>query len=365
MIDVDAELEFLDEIMEVAADPNDVSRVPEIEAILARTDEHGNVPNSAIFVRSLLAGHLTLANADDISPVLGVLAETQQLMRDRADDLLREAFVPILAQMHVTVILLLENPAIPYTRVEPLLEHFEQLCLQVGMTRRGVFAQRMRIAIRRGDHATAERMLAEMQAQPRDTIVIADSVEDVIEWYADRGMDEEALRLYQNASPESETHYWQGVQLAALMPLLRLGRGDQAAYLYDESLDIDEIDSGDAARLTYLARVGRLDDGIALLPQVAAPQDYDTDRSRALVAEHAAVLLGHLRAAGRGAEPVPGMDASVDDLLDRYREYAEQTARTLDEVNAMDVAVPRLHRFWAEHAPAAKTIAQPEPRGEA
>ena len=350
MIDVEAEIALIDELTDMARDPNDVARVSELEALLSRTDATDQTPHAAIFARSLLAGHLIMTNADDLAPVLGLFAETQNLMEAHSDELISDVFVPILVQSHVTIMMLLENPSVPLDRVEALLANFEQLCRQTGNTLRGVYALAMRIAIRRGDHDAAERLFAQLQAQPRDTIVIGDTVEEAMEWYTDRGMYEEALHLFQRATPEDEGDYYRYVQMAALIPAQRTGRTQLAEQLFNDSFDMDDID-GDAPRLTYLALAGRYDQALELMPLIMEPQDFDTDRSRAQSAKHAAVLLSHLQALGRGSQQVSGMDATVDELFTGYLSLAESNAQRIDQVNKMDAAMPNLQRFWANFAP--------------
>lgn len=350
MIDYDADAEMIGELMEIAGRPSGPAQTTALEDLLAEADAGGLV-HSAIFVRSLLAGSLGMADADDLAPILGLLAESQQLLRDHQAELIAEVFEPILIQTHMTLLLLLESPAVPLARVEALRANYEQMCRQVGMTLRGAYAVAMIIAVRREDHAAAEQLFVRSQAQPRHRVVIMDSVENAVEWYARRGRYDEAFRLYEQATPESEGDYYRYVQIALLVAAQSIGRTELAARLHSDSFDPDDIDSGDAPRLTYLALAGRYDEGLALLPLVMKPQDYDTDRSRAICAEHAAVLLGHLQAAGRGGEQVAGMGATVSDLAGRYRDLAERTARRVDEVNKLDVAVRRLHAFWTAHGP--------------
>lgn len=352
MIDFDADAELMDELTALTRHPAGAARTRELEQLLSEADEE-NLVHSGIFARCILAAELMMANADDLTGVLGLFAESQQLMRRHQDVLVAEAFGPVLLHMQLTLALLLEHPEVPLDRIEAVRGTYEQMCRQNGMTLRGAYSTAMRIAARRGDHSATERLFALSQAQPRDRMVIADTVEHAIDWYAARGQYVEALGLYERATAEDERHYYRYVQVAALMPALHCGRDQLAAQLYDDSLDPDDIDSGDAPRLTYLALTGRYDDGVALLPQVLKPTDYDTDRSRAFAAEHAVVLLSHLEAAGRGGDRVAGLDGTVSELLAHCRSLAEETARTVDRVNSMDVAVRRLHGFWDEHTPAA------------
>ena len=362
MSNLEDDVSLIDEITEVRSLPSAAARIATLEALLQRA-EADELYNSAIFARVALAADAVMSNADDLAPALGLLAESQQRARERPDDLISPTISLLLILTQAILHLLLHHPEIPLDRVELLRRNYEDFCKQHGMTLRGACALAMTIAARRGDHAAAQRLFMQSQAQPRSDYLAADTVSDAIGWYAGRGLDAEALQLYGQADPNTERHYYSYVLTNSLIPAQRSGRTELAARLYEESLDHhDDLDSGHGSMLSYLAIAGRYDDGLALIPLLTRPAGDDTDWSRAEIAEHLVVLLSHLQAAGRGDEPVSKMDATVDELLERYRSVAERTARQIDQVNKMDVVLRRLHAFWAEHCPAAHFRAQVESR---
>lgn len=352
MIDFDADADMLDELVRLWAQPSGTARTERLENLLAKSDDQGLI-HSAIYARTYLAGDLIVADVGrDLTPVLGLFAETQQLLQDHQGELSSEVFRPVVIHMGAAIVLLLLHPEMPLDRIEAVRAGYELMCRQHGYSLRGAHLFAMSIAILRGDVSEAERHFTLAQAQPRGSYIVNDTFAEAIGWYTSRGKYAEAVALYKQATPETESRSWAGLQIVTTPAALRAGDAELAAHLYDEAHDPQDVGSLEAPLLTYLALAGRLDEALVLLPDVVAYEDNATDSIRSYVAQHAAVLLHHLQAAGRGAETVQGLDGSVDELLARYREIAESTARTLDRVNSMDVAVLHLHDFWNRFGPA-------------
>ena len=70
---------------------------------------------------------------------------------------------------------------------------------------------------------------------------------------------------------------------------------------------------------------------------------WATARARATVIDFAAM--------GRANERIDCLDDTVAGALRTHREIAEESARTVDRVNGIDVELRRVHAFWDRHAP--------------
>lgn len=344
-MDAEADAELMMELIEYKRDVEGPEFDELFAEIMAEADENGYV-HTQIIGRIFETGDLRRVN--DLSSLLGSMAEVQRLWRENSAHIIPDIVPFIAMQTGLTTFVLLYQPAVPLDNLEQIRATYEQQCRQAGISLHGAYGLAMEVAARRGDLQSADRYLGQALTEPR-AVGSPISLSNFMDYLASRSDDAGAVRLLERLDADEKQYVVQACQAAAVLPLLRLGRLDEAELMHRDSLDRDDLGSGDAAHLVYLALRGRLDEALELLAEITEedPDEPETPYHRALIAAHAFPLLRHCQVAGRGAErPASFNGKTIDELAVQYQGEAERVARQIDEVNKRDAARPRLYRLW-------------------
>ncbi|MEH0550112.1 tetratricopeptide repeat protein [Streptomyces sp. B21-101] len=240
---------------------------------------------------------------------------------------------------------MLDQPHVPLASVEKWLGEMEHRYRLAGHSERAVRSAEFSVAAHVGDVARAERAFAAWLAADRDTMADCHACELHGQgwWQAERGRDTEALELWAPVLEGEYTcaHEPHSVLASSLLPLLRLGRPDEARAHHLRGFrlvrSMESMRSAYADHVEFCALTGNEARGLELLAERPA---YFTDegqpRSKLDFLSVVALLMGRLGELGLGGERVPGADGrewTADELAGHARAEALALAARFDERN--------------------------------
>ncbi|MFJ3580749.1 tetratricopeptide repeat protein [Streptomyces sp. NPDC090127] len=210
---------------------------------------------------------------------------------------------------------MLDQPHIPLASIEKWLAEMEHRYRLAGHSERAVRQGEFRVARHIGDLARAERAYGAWLAADRDRMADCHACELHGQggWAAERGEDEQALRIWGPvlAGEHSCAHEPHAVLASSLLPLVRLGRGDEARVNhlrgYRLVRPMESMRGAVADHIEFCALTGNEARGMELLAERPA---YFTDGgdpdSRLDFLSVTALLMDRLVALGLGGQSVPG-----------------------------------------------------------
>ncbi|MDX3312892.1 tetratricopeptide repeat protein [Streptomyces sp. NPDC054884] len=243
---------------------------------------------------------------------------------------------------------MLDQPHVPLASVEKWLGEMEHRYRLAGHSERAVRSAEFSVAAHVGDVARAERAFAAWLAADRDAMADCHACELHGQgwWQAERGRDTEALELWAPVLEGEYTcaHEPHGVLASSLLPLLRLGRPDEARAHHLRGFrlvrSMESMRGAYAAHVEFCALTGNEARGLELLAERPA---YFTDeghpRSRLEFLSVVALLMGRLGEFGLGGERVPGAagrEWTADELATHARAEALALAARFDERNGTE-----------------------------
>ncbi|WP_369193534.1 tetratricopeptide repeat protein [Streptomyces djakartensis] len=210
---------------------------------------------------------------------------------------------------------LLDRPDVPLASVEECLGELERRYRLAGYSERAVRSAEHRIAAHVGDLDRAGRAYAAWLAADRDGMADCPACELHGQgwWQAELGRDAAALRLWRPVL-EGEcacAHEPHTVLASSLLPLLRLGRADEAGAAHLRGFRLvrgrESMRGAHAEHVEFCALTGNEARGLELLAERPA---YFTDdgnpRSRLEFLSVVTLLMDRLVARGLGDLQVPG-----------------------------------------------------------
>ncbi|KOU76737.1 tetratricopeptide repeat protein [Streptomyces sp. MMG1533] len=240
---------------------------------------------------------------------------------------------------------MLDQPHIPLASIEKWLGEMEHRYRLAGHSERAVRGAEFSVAAHIGDVARAERAYAAWLAADRDAMADCHACELHGQgwWQAERGRDGEALELW---APVLEgafscAHEPHTVLASSLVPLLRLGRGDEARANHLRGFRLvramESMRGAYADHVEFCALSGNEARGLELLAERPA---YFTDdghpRSKLDFMAVVALLMDRLTELGLGDQRVPGpadREWSARELAAHARGQALALAARFDERN--------------------------------
>ncbi|MDX3578513.1 tetratricopeptide repeat protein [Streptomyces sp. FL07-04A] len=243
---------------------------------------------------------------------------------------------------------MLDQPHVPLASVEKWLGEMEHRYRLAGHSERAVRSAEFSVAAHVGDVARAERAFTAWLAADRDTMADCHACELHGQgwWQAERGRDAEALELWAPVLEGEYTcaHEPHSVLASSLLPLLRLGRPDEARAHHLRGFrlvrSMESMRSAYADHVEFCALTGNEARGLELLAERPA---YFTDegqpRSRLEFLSVVALLMGRLGELGLGGERVPGAagrEWTADELAAHARAEALALAARFDERNGTE-----------------------------
>ncbi|WP_235882645.1 tetratricopeptide repeat protein [Streptomyces apricus] len=243
---------------------------------------------------------------------------------------------------------MLGQPHIPLASIEKWLGEMEHRYRLAGHTERAVRSAEFSVAREVGDLARAERAYAAWLAADRDRMADCHACElhEQGSWRAERGADAEALELWRPVLEGEHTcaHEPHAVLASSLLPLLRLGRTDEARAHHLRGLRLvrpmESMRGAYADHVEFCALTGNEARALELLAERPA---YFTDggepRSRMDFLAVAALLADRLTALGLGGRTVPGPAGrtwTATELAAHARVEALSLAGRFDERNGTD-----------------------------
>ncbi|MER5210734.1 tetratricopeptide repeat protein [Streptomyces sp. NPDC002838] len=210
---------------------------------------------------------------------------------------------------------MLDQPHIPLASIEKWLGEMEHRYRLAGHSERAVRGAEFSVAAHIGDVARAERAYAAWLAADRDAMADCHACELHGQgwWQAERGRDEEALRLWEPVLEGEFTcaHEPHTVLASSLAPLLRLGRVDEARAHHLRGFRLvramESMRSAYADHVEFCVLTGNEARGLELLAERPA---YFTDgghpRSKLDFMAVVALLMDRLTELGLGDQRVPG-----------------------------------------------------------
>ncbi|MDG9719365.1 tetratricopeptide repeat protein [Streptomyces sp. DH24] len=210
---------------------------------------------------------------------------------------------------------MLDQPHIPLASIEKWLGEMEHRYRLAGHTERAVRSVEFSVAAHIGDVARAERAYEAWLAADRDRMADCHACElhDQGWWQAERGRDEEALRLWRPVleGEFSCAHEPHTALASSLAPLLRLGRVEEARANHLRGFRLvramESMRGAYADHVEFCALSGNEARGLELLAQRPA---YFTDdghpRSKLDFMAVVALLMDRLTELGLGDQRVPG-----------------------------------------------------------
>ncbi|MER8097907.1 hypothetical protein [Streptomyces goshikiensis] len=202
----------------------------------------------------------------------------------------------------------LDHPEVPLASIEQWAGGMERRRALAGLPRRTVLAQEFLLATHLGDHVRADELLRQWPAvdpgRP-DTALGA--------WHVRQGRDAEALQIWEAvlAGADDCAEGPARVLAHSLLPLVRLGRSDQARahhlrgyrLVRGKGQMLEEI----GHHIEFCALTGNETRGLDILGRYAAHLDGGSNPAKRLfLLESAVLLLRRLAALGLGAEPITG-----------------------------------------------------------
>ncbi|MFK4147102.1 tetratricopeptide repeat protein [Streptomyces sp. NPDC004065] len=240
---------------------------------------------------------------------------------------------------------MLDQPHIPLASVEKWLGEMEHRHRLAGYTERAVRSCEFSVAAHIGDIGRAERAYAAWLAADRDRMADCHACELHAQgwWQAERGRDAEALELWRPVleGEFSCAHEPHAVLAASLLPLLRLGRPDEARAHHLRGLRLvrpmESMRAAYADHVEFCALSGNEARALELLAERPA---YFTDsgqpRSKLDFLAVVALLMDRLAELGMAGRPVPGPAGrswTAGELAAHARAEAEALAARFDARN--------------------------------
>ncbi|MGW0758628.1 tetratricopeptide repeat protein [Streptomyces sp. NPDC002814] len=210
---------------------------------------------------------------------------------------------------------MLDQPHIPLASVEKWLGEMEHRYRLAGHSERAVRSAEFSVAAHIGDVDRAERAYAAWLAADRDSMADCHACELHGQgwWQAERGRDAAALELWAPVLEGEFTcaHEPHSVLASSLVPLLRLGRLDEARANHLRGFRLvramESMRGAYADHVEFCALTGNEARGLEMLAERPA---YFTDtghpRSRLDFMSVVALLMDRLTALGLGGRRVPG-----------------------------------------------------------
>ncbi|MGW6566888.1 tetratricopeptide repeat protein [Streptomyces sp. NPDC054975] len=210
---------------------------------------------------------------------------------------------------------MLDQPHIPLASIEKWLGEMEHRYRLAGHSERAVRQSEFRVARHIGDLARAERAYAAWLAADRDRMADCHACELHGQggWSAELGDDEQALRTWEPVLSGEHTcaHEPHAVLASSLLPLVRLGRADEARVNhlrgYRLVRPMESMRGAVADHIEFCALTGNEARGLEILAERPA---YLTDSgapdSLLDFLSVTALLMDRLVALGLGGQSVPG-----------------------------------------------------------
>ncbi|MFQ6145619.1 tetratricopeptide repeat protein [Streptomyces seoulensis] len=210
---------------------------------------------------------------------------------------------------------MVDQPHVPLAAVEKWLGEMEHRYRLAGYGERAVRGAELSVAAHVGDVARAERAYGAWLAADRDRMADCPACELRAQgwWQAERGRDEEAVRLWRPVleGELSCAHEPHTVLASSLLPLLRLGRTEEARAHHLRGFRLvrpmESMRAAYADHVEFCALTGNEARALELLAERPA---YFTDsghpRGRLDFLAVVALLMGRLVELGHGGQPVPG-----------------------------------------------------------
>ncbi|WP_329532233.1 tetratricopeptide repeat protein [Streptomyces sp. NBC_01450] len=210
---------------------------------------------------------------------------------------------------------MLDQPHIPLASIEKWLGEMEHRYRLAGHSERAVRGAEFSVAAHVGDLARAERAYTAWLAADRDTMADCHACELHSQgwWQAERDADEEALELWRPVLEGEYTcaHEPHTVLASSLLPLLRLGRPDEARAHHLRGFRLvrpmESMRGAYADHVEFCALSGNEARALELLAERPA---YFTDsgdpRSKLDFMAVTALLMDRVTELGLGDQPVPG-----------------------------------------------------------
>lgn len=237
---------------------------------------------------------------------------------------------------------MLDQPHIPLAAIEEWQTEMARRYHLAGYSERAVRSSEFSIAFHLGDRPRAERAHAAWLAADRDAMADCHACElrQQGSWARWCGDDEGALRLWAPVLAGTHTcvHEPHGVLAASLLPLVRLGRTDEARLHhirgYRLARDMESMRATVAAHVEFCARTGNEPRGLEILAEQTAHWEPGGDPDTYLEwTVCAAVLTRRLVELGHGDRPVPGPA-----LAPEGREWTASALLDHCTAEALDVA---------------------------
>ena len=240
---------------------------------------------------------------------------------------------------------MLDQPHVPLASIEKWLGEMEHRYRLAGHSERAVRSAEFSVAAHIGDIARAERAYAAWLAADRDSMADCPACELHGQgwWQAERGRDAEALLLWRPVLEGEFTcaHEPHTVLASSLVPLLRLGRTDEARANHLRGFRLvrgmESMRGAYADHVEFCALTGNEARGLELLAERPA---YFTDsghpRSLLDFLSVVTLLMERLDEAGLGDREVPGPAGrrwTAHELATHARAEALALAARFDERN--------------------------------
>ncbi|MFE9682456.1 tetratricopeptide repeat protein [Streptomyces sp. NPDC006285] len=251
---------------------------------------------------------------------------------------------------------MLGQPHIPLASIEKWLGEMEHRYRLAGHSERAVRSTEFCVAREIGDLPRAERAYAAWLAADRDRMADCHACElhDQGGWRAERGADAEALALWRPVLEGEYTcaHEPHAVLASSLLPLLRLGRPDEARAHHLRGLRLvrpmESMRGAYADHVEFCALSGNEARALELLAERPA---YFTDsgepRSRMDFLAVVALLADRLTSLGLGGRTMPGPAGrawTAAELAAHARVEALSLAGRFDERNGTTHVSDRIRR---------------------
>jgi hypothetical protein len=251
---------------------------------------------------------------------------------------------------------LYDNPAVPMPVITRWLDELESRYRQRGYSLRPVLARRSQVARHLGDGEAASALMEQSIAAPRDQMTDCEACEhgDWGDSQVDVGDDAGALKYWTPVlggalSCKEEPHR---VLAKALLPLLRLGRADEArgAFLRGYPMVAHNVSLMHylAYHLEFCALTGNEARGLEILAEHAGwLADTQADASTRLdLSVGVAILLRRLAALGHGALPVG--TGTVDSHLSAVESRIQELSARYDARNGNTAVSDQVARRVAQ-----------------
>ncbi|MFI1166723.1 tetratricopeptide repeat protein [Streptomyces sp. NPDC020801] len=240
---------------------------------------------------------------------------------------------------------MVDQPHVPLASMEKWLGEMEHRYRLAGHTERAVRSAEFSVAAHIGDAARAERAYAAWLAADRDRMADCHACELHAQgwWQAECGRDAEAVELWRPVLEGgfSCAHEPHAVLASSLVPLLRLGRVDEARAHHLRGFRLvrpmESMRAAYAEHVEFCALTGNEARGLELLAERPA---YFTGsghpRSRLDFLAVVALLMDRLAELGMAGQAVPGPAGrawTAGELAAHARGEAEALAARFDERN--------------------------------